>query len=270
MLDGLDLFSGIGGNTLALREWVNTVAYCERDRFAQAVLLSRMRDGTIPNRPIWDDITTLRGEHLPPIDIIVGGFPCQDISVAGNGAGLEGKRSGLFFEIVRLVDEVRPKFIFLENVPAITVRGLDKVTMELTKLRYDCRWATVSAKEVGAPHLRKRWFLLANSSGVGLRLPISGQRNEKIYAPTTLEDGKASNSDSERLEGQWQRKISNEPKEPFATSLLEGNNWDAYAEFLRRVDHGLPNRSHRLRCLGNSVVPQSARKAFGKLLGAFA
>lgn len=160
-LNGLDLFSGIGGITLALGEWINTVAYCEGDRHAQAVLMSRMREGLLPNRPIWDDVRTLRGSLLPPVDIIVGGFPCQDISVAGKGAGLGGERSGLFFEIVRLAKEIEPTFLFLENVPAIRTRGLDRVVEELTALGYDLRWTMLSAEEVGAPHKRERWFCLA-------------------------------------------------------------------------------------------------------------
>src|SRR3954464_11360982 len=107
MLNGLDLFSGIGGISLALSEWVRTVAYCDRDRFAQSVLLQRIYEGRLDCAPIWDDVQTLRGEMLPPIDIITGGFPCQDISCAGNGVGLGGSRSGLFFEIMRLAEEIK-------------------------------------------------------------------------------------------------------------------------------------------------------------------
>src|SRR5690606_10421534 len=130
MLRGLDLFSGIGGLTLALAPWVRPVAYCENDRYATAVLLSRMRTGDLPCAPIWDDVRTLRGDMLPSVDIIYGGFPCQDISCAGRGAGLAGGRSGLFFEIARLARELRPRFVFLENVPAITTRGLGDVLGE--------------------------------------------------------------------------------------------------------------------------------------------
>lgn len=160
MLNGLDLFSGIGGLTIALSDWVRPVAYCEIERYASAVLLSRMSEGKLPIAPIWDDVTTLKGNMLPEIDIIYGGFPCQDISVAGNGKGLAGERSGLFFEIMRLVDEIQPKFIFLENVPAITTRGLSQVTAEITKRGYDSRWTTLSAAEIGANHKRERWWLL--------------------------------------------------------------------------------------------------------------
>src|SRR5438309_5214628 len=105
---GLDLFSGIGGITKALEGYVTPVAYCENDRDAQAVLLSRMATGDLPLAPIWDDVATLRSTYIPSVDIIYGGFPCQDISVAGRGKGLAGKRSGLFFEIVRLCGEIRP------------------------------------------------------------------------------------------------------------------------------------------------------------------
>lgn len=164
MLNGLDLFSGIGGITIALKEWVIPVAYCENERYAISVLLSRMQEGKLPFAPIWDDVRTLQGRQFHGlVDIVYGGFPCQDISVAGTGKGLEGERSGLFYEIVRLVDEIRPKFIFLENVPAIRTRGADKVIGELARLRYDARWITLSASEVGANHKRERWWLLAHT-----------------------------------------------------------------------------------------------------------
>jgi len=165
-INGLDLFSGIGGNTLALRDYIKTVAYCEADRHAQSVLLSRMGDGSIEPAPIWDDVTTLSGPMFDhPIDIIIGGFPCQDISVAGNGSGLDGKRSGLVFEIFRLVGEIKPAFVFLENVSAIRTRGGERVVKELAGLGYDCRWDMLSAFDVGAPHKRERWFLLGYANG---------------------------------------------------------------------------------------------------------
>jgi len=165
-LNGLDLFSGIGGNSIGLHDYVRVVSYCERDAYAQSVLLSRFADGSLEPAPIWDDITTLTASQFDiPIDIIIGGFPCQDISLAGNGAGLDGERSGLVFEIFRLIVELAPKFIFLENVSAIRTRGGERVVKELAGLGYDCRWDMLSAYDVGAPHKRERWFLLgyANS-----------------------------------------------------------------------------------------------------------
>lgn len=167
VLRGLDLFSGVGGIALALEPWVRPIAYCEIDSYCQGVLLSRMRGGLLPKAPIWDDVRTLQSSEFEvgTVDIIYGGFPCQDISVAAPiPKGLAGERSGLFREIVRLGDEIRPQFIFLENVPAITSRGLGEVTAALSRIRYDCRWGMLSAYDVGAPHLRQRWFLLAHSN----------------------------------------------------------------------------------------------------------
>ena len=188
MIYGLDLFSGIGGLSLALSPWVKPIAYCEKDRYAQSVLLSRMQHNEISTAPIWDDITTLLPSMLPRhgIDIIYGGFPCQDISVAGNGKGLEGERSGLFFEIMRLAKEIKPQFIFLENVPAIRTRGLGTVIQEFTSAGYDCRWGCLSAYDVGAPHFRERWFLLAFNH-ISLRYcGLAPINTERLFEPAHL------------------------------------------------------------------------------------
>lgn len=236
MLNGLDLFSGIGGLTIALADWVKPVAYCESDRYAQSVLLSRMSDGTLPIAPIWDDVRTLRAGNFrlcKPIDIIYGGFPCQDISIAGRRKGLAGERSGLFFEIIRLVREIRPRFIFLENVSGITSNGLDEATKELAAIRYDCRWEMLTASSLGAPHKRERWFCLAHA--VGERLPQL-QKREEI---TKGSGERAANSCS------W---------------------WDTEPD-VGRVANGIPNRVDRLRVLGNAVVPQQAKEAFERLIG---
>ena len=234
MLNGLDLFSGIGGLTVALAPWVRPIAYCEQDRFAQSVLLSRMAKSDLPCAPIWDDVRTLRGGMLPgPPDVIYGGFPCQDISVAGDGVGLGGSRSGLFFEVIRLICELRPRFVFLENVPAITVRGLDRVLLELTSLGYDCRWTIVSAAEMGAPHLRERWWLLAHSVDHTLR----GRHGTSQGEVLTRRNG-----------------------------TLNPGRWSAEPD-VGRVAHGVSLRVDRLRGLGNAVVPACAREAFERLMG---
>lgn len=217
-MNGLDLFSGIGGIGIALEPWVRTVAYCERDRYAQGVLLSRMRSGDIDQAPIWDDVTTLRADLLPRIDIIFGGFPCQDLSVAGAGKGLGGKRSGLFYEIIRLVKEISPRFVFLENVPAIRTRGLSEVVHAFTKIGYDCRWTCLSAADVGAPHKRERWFLLAHPhrirsspqsfGDVGKLAETSGGKKETgdqftICTPSCGSNVADSNSNFIRIEQRW-------------------------------------------------------------------
>lgn len=168
MINGLDLFSGIGGLSIALERWVKPLAYCEINAYCQALLLSRMADESICNAPVWDDIKTLDGNIFQgAVDIIYGGFPCQDISVAGAGKGLDGERSGLFYEILRLAKEVKPKYVFLENVPAITSRGGLEVVKEIASLGYDARWCVISAASVGALHRRERWFLLANAKHHG-------------------------------------------------------------------------------------------------------
>lgn len=178
MLNGLSLFTGIGGIDVALSGYVRPIAYCEIDTYCQAVLLSRMATGDLVHAPIWDDVKTLRiRPQEVDIDIIYGGFPCQDISVAGLGKGLAGERSGLFFEIMRLAKEIKPKFIFLENVPAITSRGGLQVVREITEMGYDCRWCVISAASVGALHRRERWFLLAHSLDNGAS---SGQNGGSI------------------------------------------------------------------------------------------
>jgi DNA (cytosine-5)-methyltransferase 1 len=268
MINGLDLFSGIGGISLALAPWVRPIAYCENDRYAQAVLLSRMRDGGLPRAPIWDDVCTLSPEvfESTDIDIIYGGFPCQDISVAGAGAGLEGERSGLFFEIIRLTRECRPRFVFLENVPALAVRGLDRVFLEFAALGYDARWTIVSAAEMGAPHLRERMWILAHASSSGR----SGQNQYRFadaprqHEPIGLGTSSEAMADSKGLEGGTGTSTAGRSRRSDDT-LRE--NWWATEPNVGRVAHGVPSRVDRIRGLGNSVCPQAAREAFARLMG---
>lgn len=233
MLNGLDLFSGIGGLSIALKGRIRTIAYCENERYAQGVLLSRMQEGCIDAAPIWDDVRSLTVSCLDwTPDIITAGFPCQDISVAGHGKGLAGERSGLFYEIIRLLKETNAPWVFLENVPAIRTRGLKEVITALTDLGYDCRWTRVSAAEVGACHRRERWFLLAHASGERLER----QRQEPSGASQKLQD-------------------------------TGDSCWWASEPSVGRVVNGLPCRSHRLKALGNAVVPLQARVAFERLIG---
>jgi DNA (cytosine-5)-methyltransferase 1 len=279
MLYGLDLFSGIGGISIALEPWVKTIAYCERDKYAQSVLLSRMEDGQLDTAPIWDDVKTLDGTQFKGlVDIIFGGFPCQDISCAGAGKGMEGERSWLFTEIMRLAEEARPSFIFLENVSAIRTRGLAAVVRELARIRYDARWGCLSAFDVGAPHKRERWFLLAHDNSIGKlqqKRPIeklrkrSGdsleKRNCRGVFLTANEKWESSNSSGARLACCW-KGIRASTKEPTPICDMEINDLQEFASELLRVDDGVPNRPHRIRCMGNSVVPIQAREAFKRLM----
>ena len=272
-MNGLDLFSGIGGIGLGLSEYVRTVCYCEQDRYAQGVLLSRMQSGEIDTAPIWDDIRTLRADMLPAIDIIFGGFPCQDISVAGRGAGLAGERSGLFYEIVRLAKEIRPAFLFLENVPAIRTRGLASVCVELASLGYDLRWTVISASSVGAPHKRERWFLLAHSNNNRRRKQIQQVCELRSKEPTNIRsNGEVqlmADSMREGLEGQPKTEGSRGSRQLQTSheSLSLNREWWATEPNVGRVANGVQNRVDRIKCLGNSVVPLQVKTAFERLIG---
>jgi DNA (cytosine-5)-methyltransferase 1 len=264
-MNGLDLFSGIGGLSIALKPWVQTVAYCEQNRYAQAVLLSQMQSGHLDRAPIWDNIETLRGKMLPKIEIIFGGFPCQDISVAGTGKGLAGKRSGLFFEIIRLVKELSPRFVFLENVPAIRTRGLSTVINEFASIGYDSRWTCLSAASVGAPHKRDRWFCLAaHAERIELwnkQRRSSGTCGSRAHEPRNNgEKESLADSDSSRLE-KWLNGNSGQLASPF------GTNWWATEPTVGRMAYGVSFRLDRIKCLGNAVVPLQAQEAFKKLIG---
>lgn len=286
MLNGLDLFSGIGGISIALNEWVRPITYCEIDPYCQAVLLSRMSDNNLLCAPIWDDIRTLGGcEYFGITDIIYGGFPCQDISCAGNGKGLEGERSGLFFEIVRLSKEIKPKFLFLENVPAITARGGLDVVRTITEMGYDCRWCVISAASVGACHKRERWFLLAhandngsstNSTGRSSReFPLQGEESNQpsesfgeVERATELPRNVA-DSESLRLEEERQP-LREEEEQPRHWYDIEFGIWHKGKKspppFLG-MDDEVPRRVDRVRALGNAVVPCQAKEAFKILMG---
>ncbi len=166
-LNVLSLFSGIEGLGTGIRIAVpgsRVVGYVEQDHYCQQVLLARMRDGSLDTAPIYGDVRTFDGKHWRGfVHLICGGFPCQDISNAGQRAGISGERSGLWSHFARLVGEIRPRYVYVENVAAILGRGMDTVLGDLSDLGYDSVWGVVSAAEVGAPHLRKRVFILAHS-----------------------------------------------------------------------------------------------------------
>ena len=216
----LDLFSGIGGFSLGLeRAGFKTVAFCEIDPYCRRVLAKHW-----PEVPIYDDVRTVSADRLRAdgiaVDVICGGFPCQDISVAGNGAGLAGERSGLWREYARIVGELRPRFVIVENVAALLSRGLDDVLGDLAALGYDTEWHCIPASAVGAPHRRDRVWIVADANSAqreGMRSPI-GIHQEYADAGRS---------------GWWEV----EPD-------------------VGRVADGVPCRVDRLRALGNAVVPQ--------------
>ena len=138
------------------------VCAVEIEKYPREILLRRQADGHLPWFPVWDDVTTFDGTPWKgKVDVVCGGFPCQDISVAGKGAGIEGERSSLWGEMARVVDEVRPRFVFVENSPMLTSRGLGRVLGDLAEMGYDARWGVLGAHHAGAPHKRDRIWILA-------------------------------------------------------------------------------------------------------------
>jgi DNA (cytosine-5)-methyltransferase 1 len=199
----IDTFSGIGGLSLAAR-WlggIETVAFVEREPFCQRILSKHW-----PTVPIHDDICTFQP---PPnsADIVCGGFPCQDISQAGKGAGLAGSRSGLFYELLRIVRLVGPRYIVLENVAAITYRGMDDVLGALAEAGYDAEWACIPAAAVGACHQRDRWWCVAYSQDM-LSHGSAGQQQGQHRGRSVSESrdgGRADAADAKRRRGEAER-----------------------------------------------------------------
>lgn len=155
------LFSGIGGFELGLERAIpnsTTLWQVEQDKFCQRILQKHWKDATI-----YDDVRTIHKHNVAPIDILCGGFPCQDISIAGNGKGIikNETRSGLWWEMHRIINELQPRVAVLENVPAITFRGGLDVIGSLAQIGYDAEWIVISAQQFGAPHKRERWFCIA-------------------------------------------------------------------------------------------------------------
>ena len=165
-MNELALFAGAGGGILGgkLLGW-RTVCAVEWESYPASVLCARQNDGLLPPFPIWDDVQTFDGKPWAGIvDVVSGGFPCQDISIAGNGDGLDGERSGMWREMARIISEVRPRFAFVENSPMLVTRGLERVLADLTAMGYDSRWGVVSAADIGAKHKRERIWIVACSN----------------------------------------------------------------------------------------------------------
>lgn len=286
------LFSGIGGLELGL-EWAGlgpVLWQVERDPYCQRVLAKHW-----PNAERFDDVRTVGASVLRPVDVICGGFPCQDISFAGAGAGIAGARSGLWFEYARIVRELRPRFVVVENVAALLSRGMGEVLGSLASLGYDARWDCISAASVGAPHLRERIFIVAHArivrseddefAGENWKTPWRAQPGpsctpqvadaERDGCASGLVDarsgalGNAPSTEGERGPALWPTPTT-EGNRNRAGALAEigrrtsnrsramdGDGW-AIEPDVGRVADGIPARVDRLRALGNAVVPQCA------------
>jgi DNA (cytosine-5)-methyltransferase 1 len=172
-MNELALFAGAGGGILGghLLGW-RTVCAVEWEPYPASVLCARQNDGLLPPFPVWDDVQTFDGKPWRGIvDVVSGGFPCQDISAAGKGAGIDGERSGMWREMARIIYEVRPKFVFVENSPMLTSRGLGRVLGDLAEMGFDANWGVLGAANVGAPHKRDRiWIVGKNTNTTSTRL----------------------------------------------------------------------------------------------------
>jgi DNA (cytosine-5)-methyltransferase 1 len=255
----LALFAGAGGGILggALLGW-HTVCAVECDPYAAGVLLARQNDGLLPPFPVWDDVRTFDGRPWRGcVDVVSGGFPCQDISLAGKGAGIDGERSGLWREMARIVGEVRPHYVYVENSPALLARGLSRVLGDLAALGYDCRWTVLGAADVGAPHQRDRLWLVADAAR--LQPGRQEQRAERQRAGSGRQSQPArGNTDGTRL-AQWQGERGHAREE---LSALERADWWQLEPDVGRVADGVAARVDRLKCLGNGQVPLCAATAW--------
>ena len=277
MLRHLDLFSGIGGFALAAQRLggFETVQFVEIDPFCQQVLGKHW-----PGVPIHGDVKTYAAQP-GNVDVITAGFPCQDLSSAGKQAGLTGDRSGLFYEVMRLARELRPRFLVLENVANLVSHAngttFQEVLYQIARAGFDAEWAVVSARDLGACHLRKRVWVVAYAAHM-LSNGGPGQQQGQPQGKSFSEPGDGDRSDAADSydTGPQGRKPAGVCQHPIQWPVGAGDpqgsrlnlDWRSYVSepVLRRGDDGLSNRVHRLKALGNAVVPQVAMVPLARVL----
>lgn len=258
----LDLFSGIGGFSLGLdRAGFETVAFCEIDPFCRRVLAKHW-----PNVRQYEDVRELTAERLAAdgirVDVICGGFPCQDVSLAGKRGGLEAERSGLWAEYDRLIGELGPRYVIVENTPGLLSLGMGRVLGDLAARRYDAQWDSIPANRVGAPHERDRVWIVAypNEERLQERMHVAGTGREAKPA-------KQARRAADRVPASAQPAYTDARQQPLGrTSGRMGRlfqpvpwhrAWPITSEpVLERGTDGIPYRLDRVGSLGNAVVPQ--------------
>jgi DNA (cytosine-5)-methyltransferase 1 len=287
MLTAGSLFSGIGGIDLAfVSAGFDILFQVEIEEFCRKVLTKHGKYW--PNATQFMDIRCVGRADLPEVDVLVGGFPCQDISIAGKGAGIEGERSGLWYEFRRLIGELRPRAVLLENVPAITTRGGTTVIGHLAALGYDAEWTIVSAAEAGAPHRRERWICVAYANGLGLEAgkDQQGVVREASFSVVAGSGHIADVGDTERGRRKAQAQIGSVQRRSRSAGFrgnpsgnmaqprvcrdfaglsreLDGHRFPAGPtnsqhewEPPRQIEERDPHWHARIKALGNAVVPQ--------------
>ena len=235
------LFSGVGGfelGTSMVFPQADIIWQCEMDKFCRTILHKHW-----PTAIIYDDVRTIDTNTLPDIDLLLCGFPCQDLSIANNTkqtGNINGHKSGLWWEAHRIIGAKRPKYIMLENVPAITYRnkGGMAVLKSLASLGYDAWWDCIRASDMGAPHTRERWFLIAIATD-------TNSEREQEHTVRTI-----------AMETQQQPECGgSEDVRPYTTDYWKEGTTESP---LCSVDDGIPNRVARLKAMGNAIVPQCA------------
>ena len=308
-MNELALFAGAGGGILGghLLGW-RTVCAVEWEPYPASVLAARQNDGILPPFPVWDDIRTFNGKPWRGIvDVVSGGFPCQDISAAGKGTGITGARSGLWGEMARVIHEVRPRFCFVENSPMLTSRGLGTVLGDLAAMGFDAKWGVLGAADIGANHQRDRiWIVGKATNSTSLRLHneenqrvLESQRWGELQSEQSRDSSEMAHTNGMRqLQPQGsesdQRGRVGDSGEPLAdadnkrfaqlddaakpnqtrqsswcaSSTWGGPDWWSVEPGVGRVADGVAARVDRLKALGNGQVPACAAAAWRLLINA--
>ena len=268
-MNELALFAGAGGGILGgkLLGW-RTVCAVEWEAYPASVLCARQNDGILAPFPIWDDVQTFDGNPWQGIvDVVSGGFPCTDISIAGRGAGLDGESSSMWYHMARVVSEVRPRFVFVENSPMLIHRGIGRVLGDLSCLGYDSKWTVMGAYDVGATHQRDRTWIVANSRHWG---------GGDIWTPQTRPESSKERSahpnqiggSSEQSKTLAHSSVSDAQRQGIPIGVRQerdtpsGTGWWATEPRVGRVADGVAARVDRLKAIGNGQVPLCAATAW--------
>jgi len=269
VMNELALFAGAGGGILGgkLLGW-RTVCAVEWEPYPASVLCARQNDGILAPFPIWDDVQTFDGHPWRGIvDVVSGGFPCTDISIAGRGAGLDGENSSMWYHMARVVSEIRPRFVFVENSPMLIHRGIGRVLGDLSSLGYDSKWNVMGAADIGAPHQRDRIWIVANTRHGGggdiwntqARQESSGEwsaRTNQTGGPSEQSQTLA-NTSVQNAQRRWKSLGVQEERNP-----PSGTGWWATEPRVGRVADGVAARVDRLKAIGNGQVSEVARRAW--------
>jgi len=282
----LALFAGAGGGILGghLLGW-RTVCAVEWEPYPASVLCARQNDGFLPPFPVWDDVQTFDGKPWRGIvDVVSGGFPCQDISAAGKGEGIDGERSGMWREMARIIHEVRPRFVFVENSPMLTSRGLGTVLGDLASMGFNARWGVLGAADVGANHQRDRIWIranLPNSNSINDAMRGNSQDYEKSMGSgenefrgsvshsgsgcegSTRQGSEMANTkDKRNVRWDWQLGVAKKEHNHRGGAEDGRGKWWEVEPNVGRVADGVAARVDRLKAIGNGQVSEVARRAW--------